>query len=84
MVLRRRASRARAPLQIEGENHFFFQCQEYSSLRKVLLNQINGLSILTEITQGESTIRGITPIRHLLYTILERVLRDKHNDHCTA
>ena len=27
--------------QIEDENHFLFQCQEYSSLRKVFLHQID-------------------------------------------
>lgn len=48
------------------------------------LFHFSSLSILNEITQGESTIHGIMPIRHLLYTILECLLGDKHNDHCTA
>ena len=53
MVLRRRASRARAQLQIEGENHFFFQCQEYSSLRKVFLHQIS--EIVPDIERKPTT-----------------------------
>ena len=34
--------------QTEDENHFLFQCQEYSSLRKVFLHQISEIVPNTE------------------------------------
>ena len=39
--------------QTEDENHFLFQCQEYSSLRKVFLHQIS--EIVPDIERKPTT-----------------------------
>ena len=39
--------------QIEDDNHFLFQCQEYSSLRKVFLHEIS--EIVPDIERKPTT-----------------------------